>query len=90
VLRRNALLAAAHPGRLAALFELFDRRCHPAIRPHLRLVEAPSTRTSSGQSGGMAIAALHHGRIYINFDQRCGTGMRVVPFNCWATHATEV
>jgi UDP-galactopyranose mutase len=37
----------------------------------------------------MAIAALQHRSIHINFDQRCGTAMRVAPFNCWATHATE-
>jgi hypothetical protein len=58
MLRRDPLLAAALACQLAPSFELFDRRCHPDFRPHLREAPIPSTRGLTGQSGGLANVAV--------------------------------
>jgi hypothetical protein len=53
VLGGYPLLATALPRGLAAPFELFDRGCHSADRPHLSQTgRSPSTSGLTGQSGG--------------------------------------
>src|SRR5207253_3562039 len=76
MLRRDALFAAAHSGTFAPLFELFDGGRQSSVS----LPRLPSTRGSSGQSGGLANVALQHCITYVNSAVYCGTVTGPAPF----------
>ena len=75
---------------LAPLFELFDRGCHSADRPHLSQAARPSTRAFVGSIGRTGVCcSCTTAEFTLTWINVAEPQSPLGPFIPWATHNTE-